>query len=130
MLLYLLIGLGGALGSMLRFFIDTVVAGQLGAAFPWGTLIVNITGSFLIGFIYGATQSSHRWFAGPEARLFLMTGICGGYTTFSAFSLRTLTLARGGEWLYAGANIASSVVLCLLAVWLGCALGTIVGSPR
>jgi fluoride exporter len=130
MLLYLLIGLGGAIGSMLRFFVDSVVAGLLGAAFPWGTLIVNITGSFLIGFISAATESPHRWFAGPEARLFLMVGICGGYTTFSAFSLRTLTLARSGEWLYAGTNIVSSVVLCLLAVWLGALLGAWVRSAR
>jgi fluoride exporter len=130
MQLYLLIALGGALGSVLRFFLDGVVTAQFGATFPWGTLVVNVTGSFLIGFIYTLTEPAGRWFATPEIRLFLMTGICGGYTTFSAFSLRTLTLARGGEWLYAGANIVASVILCLLAVWLGYVLGTFLNSAR
>jgi fluoride exporter len=131
MQLYLLIALGGALGSVLRFFLGNLFAAtQIGAVFPLGTLVINITGSFLIGLIYTLTEPDGRWFASPEIRLFLMTGICGGYTTFSAFSLQTLNLARGGEWFHAGANVVGSVVLCLIAVWLGHLLAAILNSAR
>jgi CrcB protein len=118
---YLLIAIGSALGGVSRFWLSGVVANRFGATFPWGTLIVNISGSFVIGFI-GALAS-------PEGRMnprfrsftteFFMIGICGGYTTFSSFSLQTLNLARDGEWLYAGGNVMLSVFLCLIAVWLG-----------
>jgi CrcB protein len=130
MQLYLLIALGGALGSVLRFFIDHVVTSLLGPTFPWGTLLINVTGSFLIGLIFTLTEPSGRWFASADLRLFLMTGICGGYTTFSAFSLRTVLLARGGEWFYAGANVVGSVVLCLVAAWLGFLAGNVLNSLR
>ena len=119
MQLYLLIGLGGALGSMLRYFLNGVISNRLGETFPWGTLAINVTGSFVIGVIATLTGTGGRWFASPETRFFLMTGICGGYTTFSSFSLQTLNLALGGEWLGAGMNILLSVVLCLLGVWAG-----------
>ena len=119
MWLYFLIALGGALGSVARFFLSGVVANQFGATFPWGTLIVNVTGSFLIGFFANLPGPEGRMFVGGNARQFFMTGICGGYTTFSSFSLQTLNLAHDGEWLPAGANIALSVVSCLVAVWLG-----------
>jgi CrcB protein len=65
------------------------------------------------------TSPEGRWLVSPRGRMFFMTGICGGYTTFSAFSLQTLDLAREGEWLYAGANAGLSLTLCLLAAWLG-----------
>src|SRR5207253_4294793 len=100
-------------------FISGVVANQFGDGFPWGTLVVNVTGSFIIGFFATLTAPEGRMFAGSSTRHFFMTGICGGYTTFSAFSLQTLNLAREGEWLRAGANTVGSVVLCLIAVWLG-----------
>lgn len=119
MLLYLLIALGGALGSVTRFFLSGVVANQFGGTFPWGTLIVNTTGSFVIGFVATLTGPEGRVFASANARHFFMTGICGGYTAFSSFSLQTLDLTREGEWLHAGANIVGSVVTCLVAVWLG-----------
>ena len=119
MRLYLLIALGGALGSGARFFLSGVVANQFGATFPWGTLIVNVTGSFLIGFFATLTAPEGRVFASGSTRQFSMSGIFGGYTTFSSFSLQTLNLAREGEWLRAGANTALSVVACLVAVWLG-----------
>ncbi len=119
MWLYFLVASGGALGSVARFFLSGVVANQLGSSFPWGTLIVNVTGSFAIGFFATFTTSEGRVFASPNTRQFFMTGICGGYTTFSSFSLQTLNLARDGEWFRAGANTAGSVVLCLAAVWLG-----------
>ena len=119
MRLYLLIALGGALGSVARFFLSGVVAGQFGATFPWGTIIVNVTGSFLIGFFATLTVPDGRLFATGNTRQFFMSGIFGGYTTFSSFSLQTLNLAREGEWFRAGANTVLSVVACLVAVWLG-----------
>lgn len=116
---YILVAFGGALGSVLRFFLSNYCNVQIGGIFPWGIMIVNVTGSFAIGFLFALTEPGGRWFANPLTRDFLMIGICGGYTTFSSFSLNTLNLARDGEWLRAGGNIAGSVVLCLGAVWLG-----------
>lgn len=116
---YILVAVGGALGSVLRFFLANYCNVQVGGAFPWGIMIVNVTGSFLIGFLFTLTGPDGRWFASPATRDFLMVGICGGYTTFSSFSLNTLNLARDGEWLRAGGNIAGSVAFCLAAVWLG-----------
>ncbi|HTB79306.1 MAG TPA: fluoride efflux transporter CrcB [Opitutaceae bacterium] len=129
-LTYLLVALGGALGSVLRFFLSGLVAAQWGGTFPWGTLIINITGSFAIGFFSTLTGPDGRWVVGTEGRQFFMVGICGGYTTFSAFSLQTLNLARDSEWLRAGSNIAGSVGLCLLAVWLGHLLAAAINQPR
>jgi len=119
MMLYLLVGLGGALGSVARFWLSGLVATHIGETFPWGTLVVNVTGSFIIGFVATITEPGGRIFAGAGTRQFVMTGVCGGYTTFSSFSLQTLNLARDGEWLRAGGNITGSVVACLVAVWLG-----------
>jgi CrcB protein len=119
MTLYLLIALGGALGSVARFWLSSAIGNLFSATFPWGTLIVNVTGSFAIGFFATFTGPDGRFFASGNTRQFFMTGICGGYTTFSSFSLQTLNLARDGEWLQAGANTVGSVVTCLVAVWLG-----------
>jgi len=119
MIVYLLIALGGALGSVGRFWVAGRVADQLGETFPWGTLVINVTGSFVIGFFFTFTGPEGRIMASSNTRYFFMTGICGGYTTFSAFSLQTLNLAREGEWLRAGANTLGSVTFCLVAVWLG-----------
>ncbi|MBI3851400.1 MAG: fluoride efflux transporter CrcB [Verrucomicrobia bacterium] len=116
---YLWIGLGGALGSVARFWFSGVVARQFGETFPWGTILVNVSGSFVIGFFATLTSPEGRWLVPASFRQFFMIGICGGYTTFSSFSLQTLNLADDGEWLYAGANIVFSVALCLVAVWLG-----------
>jgi len=127
-LTYLYVALGGALGTVARFGVGDLVV-RLGGipaeTFPWGTLIINVTGSFIIGFFAALTSPDEgRWVVGSNGRHFFMTGICGGYTTFSSFSLQTLNLARGGEWLRAGGNIIGSVTLCLVAVWLGYALAT------
>ena len=119
MLNYVWVGLGGALGSIARFWASGFVARHIGETFPVGTLVVNVTGSFLIGFFATLTGPEGRWLVSPGARTFFMVGICGGYTTFSSFSLQTLNLARDGEWFQAGANAVLSVVLCLVAVWLG-----------
>jgi CrcB protein len=119
MVLYLLIALGGALGSVARFWLSGVVANQIGATFPWGTFAVNVTGSFIIGFFATLTGPDGRIFAGSSTRQFFMTGVCGGYTTFSSFSLQTLNLANDGEWFQAGGNAALSLAGCLIAVWFG-----------
>jgi fluoride exporter len=116
---YLWVAIGGALGSVFRFGLSNLAAHSWGSNFPWGTLFINITGSFAICFFGTLTGSDGRWLVSPGGRLFFMTGICGGYTTFSAFSLQTLDLAQDGRWFYAGAYTVASVVLCLLAAWLG-----------
>jgi fluoride exporter len=116
---YLWIALGSALGGVARYWLSGVVAQRFGEAFPVGTLIVNVTGSFAIGFVAAVGDPGGRMLMGVTARRFIMVGLCGGYTTFSSFSLQTLNLARDGEWLYAGANVLLSVAVCLLAVWLG-----------
>jgi fluoride exporter len=119
---YFWVAIGGAIGSMARHW-NTVVANALfGVGFPWGTLFINILGSFVIGFFFAITGPSGRLDASVNARLFVMTGILGGYTTFSAFSLQTLSLFQEGAWLRSGAYVAASVVICLIAVWAGFAL--------
>jgi fluoride exporter len=124
MLAYLWVAIGGALGSVGRFWLNNLVVARAGDSFPWGVLIINALGSFAIG-IFAAIPATH-----DSARKFLMVGICGGFTTFSAFSLQTLELAQRGEWLRAGANILGSVALCLAAVWLGHLLGASFNSMK
>ena len=122
---YLAVAVGGALGSVARFWVGGWVTERfvLGQTFPLGTLLINITGSLLIGFIAAFTNPDGGYPANPNFRVFLLVGVCGGYTTFSSFSLQTLNLARDGQWLYAGWNCLLSVALCLMAVWLGHVLG-------
>ena len=117
--LYFWIAIGSALGGVGRFALSGLIAGKIGEVFPWGTLVVNVSGSFVIGLFATLTGPDGRWLVGATARQFVMIGICGGYTTFSSFSLQTLNLMRDREWLFAAANIALSVILCTLAVWLG-----------
>ena len=119
MITYLWIAIGGALGSVARYGASSLAAHWVGETFPWGTLIVNVTGSLVIGFFATLTGPEGRVLVTSDARQFVMVGICGGYTTFSSFSLQTLNLARGGDMLAAGGNILGSVALCLLFVWLG-----------
>jgi CrcB protein len=116
---YLLVSIGGALGTAARYWCSGVVANHFGETFPWGTLIINVSGSFVIGFFATLTGPDGRMFVGTEMRQFVMVGICGGFTTFSSFSLQTLNLARDGEMAWALANIGLSVALCLVAVWIG-----------
>jgi CrcB protein len=132
MITYLWIAIGGALGSVGRFWLSGLVANRFGETFPWGTLVINVSGSFVIG-VLGALAS-------PEGRMdsqsrafatqFLMIGVCGGYTTFSSFSWQTLRLLQDREWLYAGGNVIFSVILCMIAVWLGYLLGSTVNSMK
>lgn len=118
-MLYVWIMLGSALGGAARYWCSGVAANHFGETFPWGTLIVNVVGSFVIGFFATLTGPDGRLLVGTPARQFVMVGVCGGYTTFSSFSLQTLALIRDGEMARAGANIGLSLLLCLIAVWLG-----------
>jgi fluoride exporter len=127
---YFWIAVGSAFGGMARYWCSVMAARWLGETFPWGTLLVNIFGSFIIGLFATLTGPEGRLLVGTTARQFVMIGICGGYTTFSAFSLQTLYLMHDGEWLYAAGNIAISVVACLLAVWLGHVLALTLNGMR
>ncbi len=122
-LIVIAVGIGSAVGGVARYGLSGVVARSIGETFPWGTLVVNVTGSFLIGLFAAVTGPDGRVLVSPVTRQFWIIGIFGGFTTFSAFSLQTLSLAQEGEWLWAGANVVLSVVLCLVGVWLGAALG-------
>jgi fluoride exporter len=117
--LYAWVAAGSALGGTLRFVCSDLVHAFAGHGFPWGTLTVNVLGSFAIGFYATLTAPEGRLFAGTTARQFVMAGVCGGYTTFSIFSLETLLLVQSGALLAAGGNVALSVVCWLVAVWLG-----------
>jgi CrcB protein len=116
---YIWIAIGSALGGMARYWCSGVAARLIGESFPWGTLFINVLGSFVIGFFATLTGPDGRLLVGTTARQFVMVGLCGGYTTFSSFSLQTLNLARDAQWTYAMLNIGGSVILCLLAVWIG-----------
>ncbi len=117
---FLLVCLGGALGSGARYLVSTWAARALGAEFPRGTLVVNITGSFLLA---GVVAASTAGVASPNARLFLGAGILGGYTTYSSFNYETLALVEQGSLGLAAANLALTVVGCLAAGLAGLAVG-------
>jgi CrcB protein len=115
----LLVAAGGAIGSVGRYSLAFAVARFTGTGFPWGTVLINILGSFVIGWFAELTAAYGRYPAADATRAFVMAGICGGFTTFSAFSLQTIDLLRAGQIGRAGANVVGSVVLCLLATALG-----------
>lgn len=117
LMLYLLIAMGGALGSVARHWLSTSIPSE---AFPWGTFWVNVSGSFIIGLL-GALVAGQV--AGATAQAFFMVGVCGGFTTFSSFSLQTFHLFRDGQPVRALLYIAGSVILCLVATGLGYFLG-------
>jgi len=106
---------GGALGSVARYVLGFYFGKALGSMFPWGTLFINITGSFLIGAF--AESFALRWNADPAMRIFLIVGICGGYTTFSAFSLEVVAMINRGSVAAAASYIASSVILSIGALY-------------
>ena len=118
-MIYAQVALGGALGSVLRFWLGALIGTKAGAPF-WGTLAVNVIGSFLIGL----ASSFEKGGPSDFTRHFVMIGIMGGFTTFSSFSLQTLELFQKGSAPLAFANVALSLVLCLLGVWVGHALGS------
>ena len=116
---YLLVALGGALGSVARYACSGIALRLVGVGFPYGTLFVNVVGSYAIGVIGTMAIAGGRTLAVSDIRAFLITGILGGFTTFSAFSFETFTLARGGNLSGAAVNVALSLVLCFVAVALG-----------
>ena len=114
---------GSALGGLARFWLTIAATQALGPRLPWGTVAINVSGSFAIGWFATLTGPDGRWSVSPELRVFVMVGLCGGFTTFSSFSLQTLELVQRGDHGWALANVAGSVALCLLAVSAGFALG-------
>jgi CrcB protein len=121
-LAYLWVALGSGFGGAARFGSTLLASNWLGDAFPWGTVAVNAVGSLVIGFFAAIAAADSRFLVPSDLRVFVMVGICGGYTTFSSFSLENFLLLRAGAWFAAGANIAVSMTLCLALVWLGHAL--------
>jgi fluoride exporter len=122
-LTWLAVAAGGALGSVARFWMTGAVTALTGPGFPYGTLLITVLGSFVIGLVAGLTLTPERMGMHPDLRIFLMVGICGGFTTFSAFSLQTLELIQSGDMVPAIFYVAGSVVLCLVFVWFGWWLG-------
>ena len=116
--LALLVALGGAFGTLARFALS-LAAAPISGSMPWGTIAINVAGSFLIGAFGTLTLAAGRFPVPEAARLFVMVGVCGGFTTFSAFSLQTLDLLRNGAPGRALANVVISVVACVTAVALG-----------
>jgi fluoride exporter len=126
----LFVAVGGAIGSVARYWLTEFAAKLWGADFPWGTIVANVTGSLLIGVIAALPVLGPRDLLGPLGRQFLMIGIMGGYTTFSSFSLQTLTMLQHGHLGKAAMNVVGSVALCLIAVALGHTLGAMFGAGK
>ncbi|WP_456416589.1 fluoride efflux transporter CrcB [Thiolapillus sp.] len=117
----LAIAAGGALGALMRYWVSTATYAWLGRGFPWGTLAVNVLGSFLMGVLY--ILLLERLSSGPEMRAFLLIGFLGAFTTFSAFSMETLNLLEDAQFGKALLNAGGSVIVCVAAAWLGVILG-------
>lgn len=122
--LYAAVAIGTVIGGVLRAIASMAIEGPAGPGLPWATLFVNVTGSFVIGLYATLTGPEGRLFPGPKQRQFVMTGICGGYTTFSVFSLETLRLLDAGDLPAAGINVGVSVIAWLAAVWAGHTVAT------
>ena len=123
-MVYLWIALGSALGGAARYWCYGLMARMLGETFPWGTLAVNVIGCSFIGVFATLTGPEGRWLAPSSLRMFVMTGVCGGFTTFSTFGLETLYLTRDGQWLKAAVNVLASLLFCLMGVWIGHLMAT------
>jgi len=130
MLAYLWIAIGSALGGMARYACSRTVALRYGETFPWGTLTVNVVGSIVIGFVAALAAPESRVIVSPNARQFIMVGLCGGFTTFSSFSLQTLELIRNRDFSEAFGNILLSVGACMAAVAIGYIAGSAIGATR
>ncbi|MCE9520599.1 MAG: fluoride efflux transporter CrcB [Verrucomicrobia bacterium] len=116
---YLMVMLGGTVGVAARMWMSSALGAIFGLAFPIGTLVVNVLGCFLIGVFTGLTGHGGVWQVTPHMQQAITIGALGGYTTFSSFSLQTINLLSTGHFLYATLNVVLSVILCLLACWLG-----------
>ena len=121
MLQLILIAAGGAVGALLRFWVHSGMASTLAREFPYGTLVINVVGSFFMGLIF--TWVLAKGSLSPEWRTALTVGLLGAFTTFSTFSIETMSLIESGELSKAGLNILLSVLLCLVGCWLGMMLG-------
>ncbi len=117
-MIYLWVALGSALGGVLRYGLSRMMT-PVSGSFPWGTVVVNIIGCFVIGYFGTLTLASGKYAVSENIRIFVMVGICGGFTTFSAFSLQTFDLLRSGAWVRAMVNVIVSVTVCLIAVAAG-----------
>src|SRR5688572_7344668 len=124
----ILVAAGGAIGSALRYLVATAALAWPGPGFPWGTLAVNLIGSFLIGLVQSLASESLA--LGEEARLFLATGVRGGHTTYSAFSYETVRLMERGAWGPAWLNVVGTTVACLTLCYVGLLAGRMVMAPR
>lgn len=113
-----LIFLGAGLGGVFRYWVANAVYWFAGRQFPYGTLVVNVTGCLVMGFLFAVLSERFDGVA-PQLRAFLLIGLLGGYTTFSSFSIETLNLVENGAWLGAGLNVFLSMVLSIAAVWIG-----------
>jgi fluoride exporter len=118
-MLVAIVGFGAAIGGVARALVSLGALQFMGPGFPWGTLLVNAVGSLAIGFYATVSEPDGRLPAGTRQRQFVMTGICGGFTTFSLFSLETLQLAQAGRWGAVAAYVFASVAVWIAAVWLG-----------
>jgi CrcB protein len=118
---YLMVAIGGALGSALRFWVGGYVSNRLGTRFPYGTFVINVTASFLIGFVLTLLAERTHW--SPNWRYLIPIGFIGGYSTFSTFEYESFRILQDGELFVAGLNVVLSVVLGFLAVWLGVITG-------
>jgi fluoride exporter len=118
---YLMVALGGGMGSVLRFWVGGYVSNRLGTRFPYGTFVINVTASFLIGFILTLLAERTHW--SPNWRYLIPVGFIGGYSTFSTFEYESFRVFQDGELLITGLNVVLSVVLGFLAVWLGVITG-------
>jgi fluoride exporter len=119
---YLMVGVGGGLGSILRFWLGSYVGSRMGTRFPYGTFIINVTGSFLIGFVFALLTTRTTW--SPNWRYLIPVGFIGGYTTFSSFEFETLRAIQDGQIYLGVLYVVSSVVLGLFAVWGGVVTGS------
>jgi fluoride exporter len=121
---YLMVALGGAAGSVLRFWVGTYVSDRLGTRFPYSTFLINVTASFLIGFVLAVLAEKTNW--SPNWRYLIPIGFIGGYSTFSTFEYETFRVFQEGELLVSGLNVALSVVVGFFSVWLGVIIGRVV----
>ena len=121
---YWLVGIGGFLGAIARFWLGGYISNRMGTRFPYGTFVINITGSFLIGFVI--TLMAERTYLNPTLRYLIPIGFIGAYTTFSTFEYEIFRSVQDGDLLIAGLNIGSSVILGFVAVWLGAITGKLV----
>jgi fluoride exporter len=121
LLKYLIVGIGGCVGSILRFWVGSYIGSRMGTRFPYGTLVINITGSFLVGLAFALLAAKTQW--SPNWRYLIPIGFLGGYTTFSAFELETLRTIQNGQVGLGLLYVATSVIIGFVAVWAGMAAG-------